>query len=416
MKILFINQIDTSGGAAIAAWRIAESLSKFKNTENYFITSSKKSDSEFVYDCTPGNKLARIADEYLVKFTSAVGLQYIYIPFHKMQIIKRARKIKPDIINIHNIHGSYFQTGLIKELSNYAPVAWTLHDMWAITRNASYTYGNSEWKNLKSFPGEKDIYPSMGFDSGNYLLNRKKRIYSKSRLSVVAPSKWLFDCAATSPVFENTEVVNIPYAIDTVYFSPADRNEAKNNLGLDNKVSSLFFNADWIYKEPRKGGHFIPEILIKLNNNLSKRISVIVSGRDKPYNFENLKNLHFSFIGSVSGDNMVREVLRASDVIMHPSRADNLPNMLLEAGACGTAAAAFDVGGSSDIVIDGVNGILEHPFDIDSYSARLASLLENEDMLKSFSQNARNHVCSAFSSEKTAESYYNYFERLIKKQ
>lgn len=416
MKILFINQIDISGGAAIAAWRIAESLAKYRNTENYFITASNMSGSGFVYDCTPDNRFARIADEYLIKISSAAGLQYIYIPVHRRKILEKVRKIRPDVINLHNIHGSYFQTGLIKELSNYAPVAWTLHDMWAFTRNASYTYGNNSWMNLKSFPGEKDLYPSMGFDTGDFLLRRKKRIYSNSRLSVIAPSKWLYGCAVNAPVFEKSDVVNIPYAIDTDFFSPVSKQEARKAIGLDSDMKCFFFNADWIKREPRKGGDLIPEILLKLNNNLKKKVSVITAGRDKPDNYENLKNLSFNFIGNVYGDAKIREVLRASDMIIHPSLADNLPNLLIEAGACGTPAAAFDVGGTSDIVINGENGILEKPFDVERYSSRLASLLEHEEILNSYALNARSHICNSFSSEKTAESYHNYFQKIIREK
>lgn len=64
---------------------------------------------------------------------------------------------------------------------------------------------------------------------------------------------------------------------------------------------------------------------------------------------------------------------RAADLFVLASKYDNLPNMLIEAAACGTPLAAFDIGGISDIVIPGRNGFLAPPFDAGALADAIAA-------------------------------------------
>jgi glycosyltransferase involved in cell wall biosynthesis len=56
-------------------------------------------------------------------------------------------------------------------------------------------------------------------------------------------------------------------------------------------------------------------------------------------------------------------VLAASDVTVHSSLREGLPRVVLEALAVGTPVVATDVGGVSDAVVNGVNGLLVPPED-----------------------------------------------------
>jgi glycosyltransferase involved in cell wall biosynthesis len=54
----------------------------------------------------------------------------------------------------------------------------------------------------------------------------------------------------------------------------------------------------------------------------------------------------------------VVDVLRASDVLLHPTSMDAFPTVLLEAGAVGLPTIATAVGGIPEIVADGRSGML----------------------------------------------------------
>jgi glycosyltransferase involved in cell wall biosynthesis len=50
--------------------------------------------------------------------------------------------------------------------------------------------------------------------------------------------------------------------------------------------------------------------------------------------------------------------LAAADVLLHPSVAEGIPNVVLEAMACGIPVVATNVGGVSEVVTDGVEGLV----------------------------------------------------------
>jgi glycosyltransferase involved in cell wall biosynthesis len=55
------------------------------------------------------------------------------------------------------------------------------------------------------------------------------------------------------------------------------------------------------------------------------------------------------------------DVLRASDLVLLPSRIEALPTVLVEAAACGVPAVATRVGGVPEVVADGETGWLFAP-------------------------------------------------------
>jgi glycosyltransferase involved in cell wall biosynthesis len=66
--------------------------------------------------------------------------------------------------------------------------------------------------------------------------------------------------------------------------------------------------------------------------------------------------------------------LAASDVLLHASLTEGIPNVVLEAMACGIPVVATDVGGVSEAVTDGVEGFVVTPRDPDALADALLRL------------------------------------------
>ncbi|MCE5336497.1 MAG: glycosyltransferase [Desulfobacteraceae bacterium] len=410
MKILFINSIDIVGGAAIAAWRIASGLEKHCGTENHFLVATKKSNFANVHQVIPPGKIPRLIDSYMDGFASRLGLQYLWIPFTSRRIFSLASRIRPDVISLHNIHGGFFPMPLLSRLSEIAPIVWTLHDMWGFTRNAAYTNGNYAWMRMRSFEGEKDLYPEIGLDTGSLLLHFKKHVYAKSRLVIVSPSRWLCSLAKAAPLFEGKDKFHIPNGIDTELFRPIGKAEARTRLGIPPEGRYFIFDTSWIHSVPRKGGKSLIEILQQVNAGATGTVKCLVLGSELPAELRDLPRLEFHIRGYVDTEADMAVYYNAADLLIFPSQDDNLPNVLVESICCGTPCVAFEVGGVRDIIHDGVSGYCLPPFNTKAFAAKVLDLMEGGPGVANLFESSRAFAVSQFDSHRISEMYLELFQ------
>lgn len=87
-----------------------------------------------------------------------------------------------------------------------------------------------------------------------------------------------------------------------------------------------------------------------------------------------------TFAGWVDGERK-RQLLRDCDLLVLPSRAENMPVVVLEAFAYGKPVVATAVGGIPDVVTEGVDGFLVAAGDAGALAERLVALHHQRDEL-----------------------------------
>ena len=92
-----------------------------------------------------------------------------------------------------------------------------------------------------------------------------------------------------------------------------------------------------------------------------------------------------SFLGEVSN---IPELLVESDAFVLSSDYEGLPLTLLEAMAAGLPIVSTDVGGVSDIVKDGLNGLLVPPQNVDMLADAMFRLAHDEKLRSDFASNS----------------------------
>jgi glycosyltransferase involved in cell wall biosynthesis len=105
--------------------------------------------------------------------------------------------------------------------------------------------------------------------------------------------------------------------------------------------------------------------------------------------------------------------LAAADAVVVPSTQENLPNMALEALACGRPCVGFNVGGLPDIVEDGVNGRLAAPGDVDELAAALAWVLADAPRRRALGEAARRKAEQAFDLRLVARRYADLYAEVL---
>ena len=108
----------------------------------------------------------------------------------------------------------------------------------------------------------------------------------------------------------------------------------------------------------------------------------------------------------------VADYLNVSNLFVLPSRFEGLSNSLLEAMACGLPVISTSVGGSIDIIDDGINGLL---IDVDNEAQLIQSMSRvlNDSMLaNTLGEHARKTIEKDYALEKITDKYIALYKDL----
>ena len=104
---------------------------------------------------------------------------------------------------------------------------------------------------------------------------------------------------------------------------------------------------------------------------------------------------------------------QAMDVFVFPSQTEGFPSVIVEAGACGVPAVAFDVGGIADVILHGETGFVVPLGDTEQFIRRAITIATTPSLCEAMGQKARQRVHAEYSLSTMIENYSNLFERLV---
>jgi glycosyltransferase involved in cell wall biosynthesis len=108
--------------------------------------------------------------------------------------------------------------------------------------------------------------------------------------------------------------------------------------------------------------------------------------------------------------------LRSSDIFILPSLAEGLSNALLEAMACGLPVVATNIGGTNEVIKNGVNGILVEPKNSEQLAQAILSLMKNQKYAYRLGINARKTITEKYSLDLLSEKYVHLYCKLLKEK
>ena len=117
------------------------------------------------------------------------------------------------------------------------------------------------------------------------------------------------------------------------------------------------------------------------------------------------------FLGSRTD---VADLLRASDMFVHPSREEGFSNAILEAMAAGLPVVACDVGGNPEAVVDGETGRLVPPRDPERLAGAMAELISDVSKRKIFGYAGIRRAAEQFSLDRMVEEMGSLYESLAR--
>lgn len=164
----------------------------------------------------------------------------------------------------------------------------------------------------------------------------------------------------------------------------------------DNCINIIFARRFFYYR----GTRIFVEVTEKLLENY-KNINITVAGEgaDEGYIREHLEKFPNVLITKYESQESLKIHSEQHIAVIPTIGSEGTSLSLLEAMSAQCAVVCTNVGGMTNIILDGYNGLMVSPNAEDVYAA-IASLLEDEALRKKISANARDTVLSAFSYEK----------------
>jgi glycosyltransferase involved in cell wall biosynthesis len=117
------------------------------------------------------------------------------------------------------------------------------------------------------------------------------------------------------------------------------------------------------------------------------------------------------FVGSRTD---VPDLLRASDLFVHPSREEGFSNAILEAMAAGLPVVACDVGGNPEAVTDGETGRLVPSRNAAAFASAVVELLADPEERKAMGEAGRHRATERFSLDRMVGEMESLYESLAR--
>jgi glycosyltransferase involved in cell wall biosynthesis/predicted O-methyltransferase YrrM len=448
MRLALLNTFDLAGGAAQATFRLHLGLHRIGFAHRFYV-ARKDGDDPGITPVRPLDDAERAdwqAKEAAIRGEEAPYPAFAAVPFAPFHSDRAARadlleaRMAPcDVYHLHWVRGLVDWRHFFTHRTAEQAVIWTLHDQQPFTGGCHYpgTSGDTLCQGFRAACGGCPVLGSIDpSDLSALTLQRKQAALAsfKGVLRAVSPSHWLAREAASSSLLARTPIEVIPNSVDALLFRPqplsdamADQRRALAHPLVAGGPEALVVgfvaqNLD----DPRKGLDLLTAALDRLAPDLPLALATAGGGGDgKGHSGGGARAWRRLDLGLADNDpEALAQAYALCDIIVIPSRQDNLPNTALEAMACGKPIIGFASGGLPDLVIPGVTGWLATPARrvagpdgaralIDSLAQTLALAYANRARLSAMGAAARARVEAEHLPERQALRYLRLYEQAL---
>lgn len=434
LQILQINALDSPGGAAKVAYDLHTTYQKrgcnsylavgLKNTSDPFVVPFENGYFDFLLQLKKGKKLS-LDSFYLVTqgiyqlslrlrnpALRRLGQEVLYYP--GIWRLFPVKGIQPDIVHCHNLHGGYFDLKALTRISLEYPLVLTLHDAWLLAGHCAHSFTCNKWRaGCRKCP-DITIPLALQRDGSAQNWKVKRSIFQKSSFNLVTPCNWLMERVEQSIVNEGIiSKTIIPNGVDQTIFHPGNQSLARIDLGLPENAIVILFAANGIKVSVWKDYPTLHKVICSISKEkLPKKVIFIALGDNSPS--EKFGNTEIRYIPHIKNPEIIAKYYRASDIYLHPARAETFPLTIIEAMSSGIPVIASAVGGIPEQVEEGITGFLTPVGSVDQMVDSIVQLIRDGNLHESLGKNAERIAKEKYSLELQTDRYLNFYKQLLK--
>ncbi|MBI5195238.1 MAG: glycosyltransferase family 4 protein [Nitrospirae bacterium] len=329
--------------------------------------------------CQEGSKISEKAKEagfsvYIVR------MEYPIAPLGVGRFFKIVKDEKVDIIHTHSSKDSWL-AGIAGRISG-TPVVRSRHLTTPVGQNCLTVF---VYRHLC------DIIITSGMHIRNTLITRNK----------LNPEK----------------IVSIPAGVDTEKFNlNISGDKIRTELQLENSypvVGTVAILRHW------KGHRFLLDAVQRVAAVLPQ-VKFIIAGDGPQWNnlHEQIRSLGIERHVIMTGfRNDVPEIMSALDIFILPSVASEATSQVIpQALAVGKPVIATDAGGLSEIIEDGVTGLLIPPKDSGAIADAIIRMAKNKEEAEGMASRGRKKILEGYTFKKMIEDTEKVYYQVLKKR
>lgn len=418
MKVVIVSYSDLVGGAAIAAFRLHKGL-RAAGVDSYMLVRLKESDDDAVVahegtEAAANGWITSLNHHVTTKARAGSNNTSFSLSWPGENLAAHPLISEADVINLHWVSGFVSPETVRELLALGKPVVWTLHDQRPFTGGCHYTAGCEGFLTLcQACPQLQAAYQSIPEQT---LALHDEALNGLPSLTIISPSRWLGGEAKRSRLFKRCRVEVIPNGLDLEVFHPHDRKAARAKLGFDEDALVMLFGA-YTLTERRKGFDLLASAIqaaladpvIALRHSEGK---IIFAAYGKDEATLKKSGLPVRLLGHQETSEQMACTLSAADLLICPTREDNLPNVVLEAMACAVPVLSCDVGGVPDMITDGVHGRLVPGEDSEALAVALIEIIRDPSPLRQWGRQGRIKCEAEYSLHRQGRDYAGLFQSL----
>lgn len=384
------------GGAAVAAKRLAQSLSSAQIQAEIWVfgrvphTGAGSNITFLEQKCRPRFY------ERLIKNFSKGWAQLVRRKRQRELLLSALQEKQPDVLHLHNLHASALQHEDLALIPPSINLAWTMHDCWPW---APWAY---RWKDEA---GADEIQGADRRPAHEGLAARRQFFAKRKGTILVSPSNWLAREAQRNET-QDVHVTVIPNGVSCEVFNPVPKLQARAAIGLN--PTKVWLGLSAASFDRRKGADILMAALEILRRN---NIGVVLWGNCKGMNVP--ESVELFTAGYVKDEKHQALLYSACDLFVCPSRIDNLPNTILESMACETPVVASNIGGIPDMVRPGHTGWLFTPNTPHACADALNQALHDREKWAAYGERCRKIVEGEYSIALQASRYTSLYLNMI---
>lgn len=324
-----VAQITTTlqGGAGIAAVRLSDALRSI-DVDSVLVSQRLEKQRNSLF-----SKSLTVLQKHLVQSSTNLVTTFSWPEIRLNSIIGF------DILHFHSIYNLTNTKSLLK-FAEVKPIVFTLHDQRMFTGGCHYS------DKCLNFSSNCSYCPQVRAPFRPFV--RKERVLvselaQNPNVYFISPSEWLAQMAIESNIPRGKiSVIRNPIS----EYSKSNPTLTKKIFGIPDDCYLVGFVASTL-NNPLKGledliraidvmrirGHRIPHLLL-IGGHLSPESLHGVAATK-------LSDIHSKHLGALYS---------AMDLLVVPSRQDNLPNVIAEAAMCGTPVIGSNAGGIPEIL------------------------------------------------------------------